>query len=129
MIAGIISGGAVALIWFISALVYLHKRQQRAKRAHNAGMHRRDLPPRRMPYADVKFVIPPDPAFVDTTSQTRPGPDTAAEEKITRAGGDGEPTPRPQDAGDTPPGSMPSPTSAPSAALHHDPHYNPSLDS
>jgi hypothetical protein len=62
MIAGIISGGAVALMWLISGIVYLYKRHERAKRARQVGVHRRDVPPRRMPQ-QMKWEIPPDPAW------------------------------------------------------------------
>lgn len=122
MIAGIISGGAVALMWFISALVYLHKRRERTKRAHAAGVHRRDLPPRRMPHAE--YMIPPDPAYVAPDTPSHDGPDAA---ESVKSGGDARES-RVQSTDGAVPGRArtTSPRPGSPTTLHHRTQYDPS---
>ncbi|EIN11913.1 hypothetical protein PUNSTDRAFT_50736 [Punctularia strigosozonata HHB-11173 SS5] len=65
MIAGIISGGAVALGWAVAFVLFLYKRQKRRKRARREGLKsHRDLEVKGLPHPEMKYIIPPDPAIV-----------------------------------------------------------------
>ncbi|GJE94474.1 hypothetical protein PsYK624_106440 [Phanerochaete sordida] len=63
-ISGLVSGGAVALAWFIGFIIYFYKRHRREKRARALGFrsHREMLDP---PKKKEAFIIPPDPAIVE----------------------------------------------------------------
>ena len=58
------SGGAVALAWFIGFIIYFYKRHRRERRARALGFrsHREMLDP---PKKQEEFIIPPDPAVVE----------------------------------------------------------------
>jgi hypothetical protein len=65
MVAGIISGGAVALAWAIAFAMFLYKRHKGRKRARREGLKsHRDLEVKDLPHPEVKYIIPPDPAII-----------------------------------------------------------------
>jgi hypothetical protein len=82
-ISGIVSGGAVALAWFIGFIIYFYKRHRREKRARALGFrsHREMLDPPKKPEA---FIIPPDPAIVE--AGLHPGDRIYDDPKVTSDG-------------------------------------------
>ena len=77
------SGGAVALAWFIGFIIYFYKRHRREKRARALGFrgHREMLDPPKKPEA---FIIPPDPAIVE--AGLHPGERIYDDPKVTGSG-------------------------------------------
>lgn len=65
MISGCISGGLVGIAWIIGFIIYFYKRVRREHRARALGFrgHREMLDPPKKP---VAFIIPPDPAIVES---------------------------------------------------------------
>ncbi|KAF7793868.1 hypothetical protein EIP86_004990 [Pleurotus ostreatoroseus] len=65
MISGCISGGLVGVAWIIGFIIYFFKRGRRERRARALGFqgHREMLDPPKKP---VEFIIPPDPAIVES---------------------------------------------------------------
>ena len=65
MISGIVSGGLVGLAWIIGFIIYFIKRHRREQRARALGYrgHREMLDP---PKKKEAFIIPPDPAIVES---------------------------------------------------------------
>ena len=65
MISGTISGGLVGVAWIIGFIIYFYKRNRRERRARALGYrgHREMLDP---PKKREAFIIPPDPAIVES---------------------------------------------------------------
>jgi hypothetical protein len=53
-------------MWTVAGIIYMMKRRKRAQRAHERGLRRRELPPRRSVQVEKKlgekWVVPNDPA-------------------------------------------------------------------